>query len=405
MNCEQIQDDLSAYLDGELSPTRKAEIEAHVTGCAACQKRVVELEKLAAGVSAMSGMRPAPQFLSDVRRKLRTEPARRTSWADVLFRPYWLKIPVEALALIVVAGTVLVLVHPHRAERPSETVAFKSARVVNAYESSESAAAAAPPAPPAVNAPTPLADDKFNKAQSFELRRGAQDVEERTDKDSRTGTAKLGIATGSGVSEAGSLKLKAGDEVVAQAAKAFPAESRPHDALTLEMKPPVVERQFMSNEEKKRESTLVVSNASGRYYLPNDRASDVITIEAEDVAGVQTRAEALAKNFGGELAQVARAVLPTGVVGQYESFNGSHVRLAGQKLYVVVPAEFVGQFKSQFQEAERLTKERLAVTKPPASSPVTTGVRSFGRIEGVPASTPRSDAMTVIEIRVVLPGK
>src|ERR1041384_545756 len=114
MNCEQIQDDLSAYVDGELPPARKPEIHAHVAGCPACQRRVAELEKLASGVAAMPQLQPAPRFLADVRRKIQAESEPRTSWIDWLFRPVWLKVPIEALAVIIVAGFVLVLVRPSR---------------------------------------------------------------------------------------------------------------------------------------------------------------------------------------------------------------------------------------------------------------------------------------------------
>src|SRR5205809_133069 len=114
MNCEQVQSDLSAYVDGELPAKRQTEIGTHIAGCAACQRRVAELKKLAVGVAALPKLQPAPQFLADLRRKIRAESVPRTSWIDWLFRPVWLKVPIEALAVIVVAGFVLVLVRPSR---------------------------------------------------------------------------------------------------------------------------------------------------------------------------------------------------------------------------------------------------------------------------------------------------
>jgi hypothetical protein len=103
-NCRDIQPDLSAYLDGELAPSRRAEIEAHVTSCPRCQRELAGLRTLAAGVAALPRLQPAPRFLAEVRRKIAQGHAPESiPWADYLFRPFWLKVPLEAAAVIVIA--------------------------------------------------------------------------------------------------------------------------------------------------------------------------------------------------------------------------------------------------------------------------------------------------------------
>jgi hypothetical protein len=122
MNCQQAQAELSAYIDNELTPQVRAEVEAHIQACPLCQKRVAELNKLAEGVAALGEMQPASQFLAAVRRKIALAGAPgQGNWADLLFRPVWLKVPLEvvALAAILVVATVLINPQGRNAAQPS----------------------------------------------------------------------------------------------------------------------------------------------------------------------------------------------------------------------------------------------------------------------------------------------
>ena len=69
-NCQDIQPELSAYVDGELTPPQRVEIEAHVASCPRCQR------ELAADPLRRQRLRPlqhrrrahAQQLASDRRR-------------------------------------------------------------------------------------------------------------------------------------------------------------------------------------------------------------------------------------------------------------------------------------------------------------------------------------------------
>ncbi|MGH9594799.1 MAG: anti-sigma factor family protein, partial [Bryobacteraceae bacterium] len=113
-NCQDIRADLSAYVDGELSPLQRADIETHVASCSRCQANVVELKKLAAGMAALPKLHPAPRFLTEVRRKIAEgrEPVETVSWQEYLFRPLWLKVPLEVVALVVIGMLVVSVVRP-----------------------------------------------------------------------------------------------------------------------------------------------------------------------------------------------------------------------------------------------------------------------------------------------------
>jgi len=98
MDCRNIESDLSALIDGELPGERQAEVIEHVDNCPACARRVAELQRLSAGIGALPKSEPPPQFLAGVRRKLCS--AKRLEAA--LFRPVWLKVPLEALAVVAI---------------------------------------------------------------------------------------------------------------------------------------------------------------------------------------------------------------------------------------------------------------------------------------------------------------
>lgn len=131
--CQDIQPELSAYLDGELTPPQRAEVEAHLASCPRCREEVAELKTLAAGVAALPKLEPAPQFLAEVRRKIaRGDKPEPKTWRDYLFRPVWLKVPLEAAALIVIAALVQRLQEPMPANEISNA---RMARVKNELRS------------------------------------------------------------------------------------------------------------------------------------------------------------------------------------------------------------------------------------------------------------------------------
>ena len=106
-DCQNLEADLSALIDGELSAERQTDVIEHIDSCPACARRVAELQRLAAGINAMPKLKPPPQFAAAVHDKIRAGgravPERGTpGWRDVLLRPVWLKVPLEVLAVVAV---------------------------------------------------------------------------------------------------------------------------------------------------------------------------------------------------------------------------------------------------------------------------------------------------------------
>lgn len=101
--CREIQAELSAYIDNELPSAKRATVAEHVQGCSVCQERLAELKQLTIGVMALPRLQPVPGFLADLRGKLEGASKHQPKvWRDHLFRPLWLKVPLEAMAVIAI---------------------------------------------------------------------------------------------------------------------------------------------------------------------------------------------------------------------------------------------------------------------------------------------------------------
>ncbi|HUU02515.1 MAG TPA: zf-HC2 domain-containing protein [Myxococcota bacterium] len=72
-NCEKVQQELVAYVDDELDPGLRAEIEAHLAVCAACRVRREELGRTIARVDVLPVTAPAPDLLRRFEERIERE--------------------------------------------------------------------------------------------------------------------------------------------------------------------------------------------------------------------------------------------------------------------------------------------------------------------------------------------
>lgn len=82
MDCEQVRDNLLAYLDGEASDTERAEIEAHVSTCSECATALTQLQALRADLgdavpAGMERLRLSSAAEARIRERLRQQQRRR----------------------------------------------------------------------------------------------------------------------------------------------------------------------------------------------------------------------------------------------------------------------------------------------------------------------------------------
>lgn len=126
MECSEVQKRLAAYIEKVLTPKQKALIDAHLKGCKGCKESLADLKKTIKYVQKLEEVEPPPWLAQKVMAQVRSEAeARRGVWQR-LFSPFHIKIPLEALALVLVAvGTIYIFkaMQPEMqlAQAPTET--------------------------------------------------------------------------------------------------------------------------------------------------------------------------------------------------------------------------------------------------------------------------------------------
>jgi anti-sigma factor RsiW len=73
MNCKTAQQQLSAYVDRELSPDEQFALRAHLAECMSCREEEHELRVLKSLLGGVGTPEPAPDFAERLTRKLREE--------------------------------------------------------------------------------------------------------------------------------------------------------------------------------------------------------------------------------------------------------------------------------------------------------------------------------------------
>ncbi len=71
LKCPEVQDHLSAWLDGELAPEVQAEVAEHLESCDACLRELAQLEALEQSLAALPAPAPPPGLAEKVVARLK----------------------------------------------------------------------------------------------------------------------------------------------------------------------------------------------------------------------------------------------------------------------------------------------------------------------------------------------
>lgn len=120
MNCDQVQEQLSEYIDGRIDSKTRAEVEEHLSSCVDCTELAGSLTSTAQMVAAEPQVEPPMGFTTRVMAQVQDEaskPSLRQRWSA------WsrLNIPMQAAAVILIAVLAVFLYqNSERRQQPSQ---------------------------------------------------------------------------------------------------------------------------------------------------------------------------------------------------------------------------------------------------------------------------------------------
>src|SRR4030042_4881699 len=155
MDCHNVQKMLSSYIEGIISPEESKLIDEHLSACSKCKEALYDLKKTLEYVQNLEDVEPPEWLTQTVMTRIRSETEPRKGILQKLFYPLYIKLPIEAVAVVLIAVTALYIfktlqpeIKPAKAP-PEETTARIPSREKEEIPSiSKSKENVIPPSPP-----------------------------------------------------------------------------------------------------------------------------------------------------------------------------------------------------------------------------------------------------------------
>lgn len=103
MTCQEIQNLLPAYREDILSLNEKSAIETHLSSCSRCRQSMADLKETAHLLKTLEEVEPPPFFEQRIMTQVREEAGRRRGILQKFFFPLHIKIPIQAVASVLIA--------------------------------------------------------------------------------------------------------------------------------------------------------------------------------------------------------------------------------------------------------------------------------------------------------------
>jgi len=103
MTCKEIDNLLPVYEEGLLTPGEKEGVEAHLAACERCRQSFADLRRAQELVRGLDEVEPPPFFEERIMSRVRQEAGEKRGLLRKFFYPLHIKIPIQAVATIVVA--------------------------------------------------------------------------------------------------------------------------------------------------------------------------------------------------------------------------------------------------------------------------------------------------------------
>ena len=103
MTCNEIENRLPAYREGLISPEESNSITGHLASCSRCSRALADLKKAEQLVHGLGEVEPPPFFEQRIMAQVREEAGQKQGILRRLFYPLHIKVPIQALATLLVA--------------------------------------------------------------------------------------------------------------------------------------------------------------------------------------------------------------------------------------------------------------------------------------------------------------
>ena len=113
MDCAEIKERLSAYVDDVLDAESKAVMEEHLSICKDCQQEMVSLKALVSELGSLESVEPPRDFLDQLHERIEAR-SRFQKILRTLFVPMRVKIPLEFAGVVAVAILVFAVLHTQK---------------------------------------------------------------------------------------------------------------------------------------------------------------------------------------------------------------------------------------------------------------------------------------------------
>ena len=110
MNCEEIKNRLSEYLDGELDERESKLVGDHLENCPGCAEELAGLKEYFKSIDSLEKAEPPPDFLRQVHARLEGQSVFKTTIKKLVF-PIRFKIPLEVAGLAAAAMLILYIMN------------------------------------------------------------------------------------------------------------------------------------------------------------------------------------------------------------------------------------------------------------------------------------------------------
>ncbi len=171
MDCHNIQKMLSSYIEGIISPEESKLIDEHLSACSKCKEALYDLKKTLEYVQNLEDVEPPEWLTQTVMTRIRSETEPRKGILQKLFYPLYIKLPIEAVAVVLIAVTALYIfktIQPEikPAKAPSEDMKLSLRGVPKVFETTEVIPKEKIASPLACNDKNELISPKVSKAPS-----------------------------------------------------------------------------------------------------------------------------------------------------------------------------------------------------------------------------------------------